>query len=63
MADIVRAKGPDGQEFYTTERGVKATGATVVDKPVHDKYGRLVPIKQNIHKGGTSKAASDKKES
>lgn len=60
---LVRAKGPDGQEFYTTERGVKATGSTVVDKPAYDKYGRLIPIKQNIHKGGTQKAASDKKES
>ena len=60
MADIVRAKGPDGQEFYTTERGVKATGATVVNKDVYDDYGRLIPIKPNIHKGG--KSASSQKD-
>lgn len=53
MTDIVRVKGPDGAEFYTTERGAKATGATIVDKPTHDAYGRLIPIKPNIHKGGS----------
>lgn len=58
--DFVRAKGPDGQEFYTTERGARAAGAEVVDKPAYDQYGRLIPIKPNIHKGGTLKAANDK---
>ena len=60
MTDIVRVKGPDGAEFYTTERGAKATGATVVDKDVHDQYGRLIPIKPNIHKGGSKTAATQK---
>ena len=60
MADFVRVKGPDGQEFYTTERGAAATNSTIVDKPAYDVYGRLVEIKPNIHKGGTRKAADDK---
>jgi hypothetical protein len=62
MADIVRVKGPDGAEFYTTERGAKATGATVVDKATHDQYGRLIPIKPNIHKGGVKPATTEKKD-
>ena len=56
MTDIVRVKGPDGAEFYTTERGRVASGATLVDKPTHDEYGRLIPIKPNTHKGGAVKA-------
>jgi len=59
---LVRAKGPDGQEFYADERAAKAMGADITDKPVLDKYGRRIPIKPNIHKGGTLKAASNQKE-
>lgn len=58
---VVRAKLPNGDEVNIDERAVKVHGATVVDKPAFDKYGRPVPAKLNIHKGG-SKAASEKKE-
>lgn len=58
---FVRAKLPNGDEVNIDERAVKVHNATVLDKPAFDKYGRPVPAKKNIHKGG-SKAASDKKE-
>lgn len=64
MAKFVRAKTPDGDEVNVHPRAIKAQNLTRLDKPAYDKYGRQIPPKKNIHKGGTSaKAASDKKES
>lgn len=59
---FVRVKGPDGSEFTVGERAVNVFGATVIDKPAVDGNGRPLAAKPNIHKGGTAKAASDKKE-
>ena len=59
---FVRVKLQNGDEVTVGEKAVKTFGATVIDKPAVDGNGRPLPTKQNIHKGGTAKAASDKKE-
>jgi len=60
---LVRVKLPNGDEATVGERAVKVLNAAVIDKPAVDHNGRPLPVKPNIHKGGTLKAASDKKES
>lgn len=60
---LVRARTSSGDEVTVQERSVKALRLTVIDKPAVDRYGRPLPVKRNIHKGGTAKAASEKKES
>lgn len=60
---FVRVKSPHGDEYTTDDSIVELTGVTVIDKPAVDASGRPLASKPNIHKGGTAKAASDKKES
>jgi hypothetical protein len=57
MTDFVRVKGPDGSEFTTSEKAAKVFGATVIQKDAVDVNGRPLAAKNNIHKGGTRKAA------
>jgi len=60
MTEFVRVKGPDGSEFTTSEKAAKVFGATVLEKDAVDVNGRPLPAKNNIHKGGTVKAADTK---
>lgn len=59
---FVRVKSPNGDEFTVGERAVKALGVTPIDKPAVDINGRPLPPKKNIHKGGSTKAASEQKD-
>lgn len=58
-----RYKDPEsGSEFTADERAGSAMGLKPLDKDAVDANGRPLAVKTNIHKGGTLKAASDKKE-
>src|SRR5690242_16707388 len=57
MTEFVRVKGPDGSEFTSTKEAAAVFGATVIDKEAVDVNGRPLPAKNNIHKGGSVKAA------
>ena len=59
---FVRVKGPDGSEFTIDERAITAHGVTQIDKDALDGNGRPLAPKYNIHKGGSSKAASTQKD-
>ena len=61
---FVRCKDPNsGDEFTVDETTAAAMGVTVLtEKAATDVNGRPLPPKKNIHKGGTVKAASDKKD-
>lgn len=58
---FVRVKGPDGSEYTRHERAVKSS-EQVINKDAVDGNGRPLAPKQNIHKGGSLKAATDKKD-
>lgn len=46
MSDLVRAKHPTtGAEFTTSRAHAENNGLQVVDKPTHDRHGRIVPAK------------------
>lgn len=45
MSKLVRAKHPNGGEFTTSEAHAKRNRLTIVDKPTHDRHGRLLPAK------------------
>lgn len=58
---FVRVKGPDGAEYTRHERAVMPS-EQVIDKDAVDGNGRPLAPKQDIHKGGSLKAATDKKD-
>lgn len=58
---FVRVKGPDGSEYTRHERAVKSS-EKVIEKDAVDVNGRPLAPKLNIHKGGTAKAATEKKD-
>lgn len=46
MSDLVRAKHPTtGAEFTTSRAHAENNGLQVVDKPTHDRHGRMLPAK------------------
>lgn len=58
-----RYKDPgSGDEFTAAESAGKVMGLEPLAKEAVDANGRPLPPKKNIHKGGTAKAASDKKD-
>lgn len=59
---FVRCKGPDGAEFTVDEVTAQSMGVPVLNKEAVDVNGRPLPPKHDIHKGGTAKAATDKKD-
>lgn len=59
---FVRVKLQNGDEVTVGEKAAQVFGASVTEKPAVDGNGRPLPAKLNIHKGGTTKAASNQKE-
>ena len=61
---FVRCKDPrSGDEFTVDEVTARSMGVTVLDKKdAVDVNGRPLPPKKNTHKGGSLKAADDKKD-
>lgn len=62
MTDLVRVKGPDGTEYTTSEKAARVFNAKVIDKDAVDVNGRPLAPKYDIHKGGSVKAATTKKD-
>lgn len=61
MPNFVRAKDPvSGHEFTTSAAHAESAGLSVIDKDAVDSFGRVLPAKPNISKGGTSSASTSK---
>lgn len=57
---LVRVKDPStGAEYNASRIFAEKAGLTVLDKPTHDRYGRVVPAKTDpLRQSGGKKSAA-----